>query len=174
MKILSILLIVLGLGVSPLAAQEIYRVVDEHGNVTYTDQKPSDDAEPMKLPELNVLQGEEEETLPIEPGNGEVESRPLEFGFETPQDGGVISTADGSVPVRVSINIDVPPTAELVIFFNGQPQEPVHTLELTLDEVPPGDHELRAVLQTPAGRAIASTDPIRFEVRELGANWQEQ
>ena len=31
------------------ARAEIYKVVDEHGNVTYTDQKPSPDAVPVQL-----------------------------------------------------------------------------------------------------------------------------
>ena len=43
----------------PLAAQsggEIYKVVDEHGNVTYTDQRPSEGAVPMDLPPLSVVE----------------------------------------------------------------------------------------------------------------------
>lgn len=42
----------------PLFAQEsggIYKVVDEEGNVTYTDQRPNDAAVPMDLPELSVI-----------------------------------------------------------------------------------------------------------------------
>ena len=39
-----------------LAAQgEIYKVVDKDGNVTFTDQRPSDTAQPMDLPPLSVI-----------------------------------------------------------------------------------------------------------------------
>ena len=44
---------------APLAAQssgEIYKVVDEHGNVTFTDQRPSSGAQPMDLPPLSVIE----------------------------------------------------------------------------------------------------------------------
>ena len=44
---------------APLAAQstgEIYKVVDEDGNVTFTDQRPSAQAQPMDLPPLSVIE----------------------------------------------------------------------------------------------------------------------
>ena len=34
---------------------QIYKVVDEDGNVTFTDQKPSSNAEPVDLPPLSVI-----------------------------------------------------------------------------------------------------------------------
>ncbi|MFW5816148.1 MAG: DUF4124 domain-containing protein, partial [Wenzhouxiangella sp.] len=50
LPILRFLLAGLWLIGTSAVAQPIYRVVDEQGNVTYTDQKPSEDAEPLDLP----------------------------------------------------------------------------------------------------------------------------
>ena len=36
----------------------IYKIVDEDGNVTFTDQVPSDGTAPMALPELSVIKSD--------------------------------------------------------------------------------------------------------------------
>ena len=41
---------------APAASANIYKVVDEDGNVTYTDQKPSPGAQPVDLPPLSVVE----------------------------------------------------------------------------------------------------------------------
>jgi len=159
----TLLLIVLALAITPLAAQEIYRVVDEHGNVTYTDQKPDEEADPLELPELNVLGDDDEAPLPETDTEAQQEpSGPLGFEIVSPADGDVVEA--GSVHVEMDSNVAIPPTARIVLFLNGQPQEPIRTMDITLDQVPPGPYQLRAELQTPEGRQLAETDTIRIEV----------
>jgi len=100
---LNILLAVcaLMLPVAPTFAQPIYRVVDENGNVTYTDQKPSDDAVPMVLPEISVIS---ETAPPIEPiGSGDTTSsavQPFQMEIVEPADGSVIANALGQIDLR--------------------------------------------------------------------------
>ena len=99
-------------------AQDIYRVVDENGNVTYTDQKPSDDAQPMQLPELNVLEGDLETGVdPL----AEAESPSLDFRIEQPAGGATITPEAGMLDVRMSIGIEIPPTARITLVLDGQP-----------------------------------------------------
>lgn len=159
-------LLALALFAMPLAAQEIYRVVDEHGNVTYTDQKPEDGGEPVDLPELNVL-GDDEEEPPLPEAEADVAidaeaAGPLGFEIVSPADGEMVE--GGSVQVEIDSNVAIPPTAQIVLFLNGQPQEPIRTLDVTLDDIPPGPYQLRAELQTPEGRQLAETGSVRFEV----------
>ena len=161
-----ILLLIIG---TPLTAQEIYRVVDQDGNVTYTDQKPDDDADPVNLPEINVLG--DDDPLPIEEPEA---TEPLEFWIDRPTDGEVVQAAGNSVEIEMSVNLEVPPTAQIVLFLNGQPQEPVHSLEVTLDQMPAGEYLLRAELQTVGGRKLAGSDSVRFEVAATGADSERQ
>ena len=44
------------LSVSVVWAADIWKVVDEDGNVTYTDQQPKDGSKPMDLPELSIIE----------------------------------------------------------------------------------------------------------------------
>ncbi len=161
---------------APAVAQPIYKVVDEDGNVTYTDQKPSDDAEPEDLPEINVLSTDDEETSEIlegaaAPEAGDADERePLGFRFEIPSDGQTIESGGDGLPIELNSNVSIPATALIVLYLNDQPQPPIQTLEATLDDIGPGAHRLRAELQTAGGRVLAETETIEFVIEpEPGA-----
>src|SRR5690625_5795970 len=69
-------------------AQEIYRVVDKDGNVTYTDTKPDDNARPIELTEVNVLEGVSEEEVDevIEQVVAENQHNSMDFRIMQPAD----------------------------------------------------------------------------------------
>lgn len=146
-------------------AEPIYRVVDEQGNVTYTDQKPSDDAEPLDLPDISVISenAPEVESL-ISPDAPASDVEPFQMTIAEPDDGSVIANADGRIDIRLDSNLDIPPAAQLVVYLNGQPQPPVRTLELSLTDLSPGDYRLHAELQTPSGRKLAETESVRVQL----------
>ena len=49
-------LVFLILPLAVFSQSEIFKVVDEDGNVTFTDQRPNNAAEPMDLPPLSVIE----------------------------------------------------------------------------------------------------------------------
>ncbi len=170
---LKILVAVCGLMVAAAYAQPIYRVVDENGNVTYTDQKPSDDAEPMDLPDISIIN----ETAPAietivaeEPEASGVE--PFRMQIAEPTEGSVIANAQGQIDLRLDSNLDIPPAAQIVVLVNGEPMPPIRELEVSLSDLPPGEHELQAYLQTPTGRKLAETQAVsvRLVIANSGAN----
>jgi hypothetical protein len=150
-------------------AQPIYRVVDENGNVTYTDQKPSDDAEPLNLPEISVIS----ETTPVverivtEPA-ASPGVQPFQMQIVEPAPGSIITNAEGQIDLRLESNLDIPPAAQIVVLVNDQPQPPIRDMELSLLDLPPGDYELKAHLQAPSGRKLAETQSV--SVRLVGAD----
>jgi hypothetical protein len=157
LPIATLILLALAL---PAAAQEIYRVVDENGNVTYTDQKPSDDAEPMELPELNVLEGELGESA--ENPLADTGSRSRDFRIEQPADGAVFTPQGDSLEIAMGIAIEVPPTARIVLVLDGRELAPVRSLDASIPAPEPGEHRLFARLETPSGRVLGTTDPVTF------------
>ncbi len=147
-----------------LFAQPIYKVVDEEGNVTYTDQKPDESADPVELPELNVLdRGEEEAVIAAEPEQAEPREH-LEFVITSPDDEAVLDS--DSVTVTLESSIDLPPTTLVVIYLNDIPQPPVQSLAVRYEGVGGGEHHLRAELQTQSGRVLAATEPVSFRVAD--------
>ena len=60
------------------AFAQVYKTVDEDGNVVYTDQAPKDGAEPMKLPPLSVVEAPTyEEIARSEPDAADDEGKEL-------------------------------------------------------------------------------------------------
>ncbi len=162
MKILLVL-ILLGFSAS-LIAQPIYKVVDEEGNVTYTDQKPDDGADPVDLPDLNVLdRGEEEAVIAAEPEETEQREH-LEFVITSPEDEEVLDS--DSVTVSLDSSVDLPPTTQVVVYLNDIAQPPLQSLAARYDGIGGGEHDLRAELQTQSGRVLAETETISFQVAD--------
>ncbi len=163
MKTLSMILLLSVLLAASAQAQEIYRVVDEHGNVTYTDQKPDDDAEPMVLPELNVLEGGADALPEVDPANDTAApQQAMNFRIEQPADGQTITLLGSSLKVIMASDIDIPPSAEIVLILDGQALKPVHSLETGVHVSEPGLHRLEARLQTPSGRLLGGAGPVIF------------
>lgn len=148
-----------------IQAQPIYKVVDENGNVTYTDQRPSNDAEPMELPELNVLDSRAAPAnLPTDPEESEVE--PLRLTISSPQNEENIFGTGNTLSVSLESSIEIPRTAQIILYLNDEAQDPIRSLNYTFDFVPRGEHTLRAELQTPSGRVLAETETVTFHMRQ--------
>lgn len=173
MKIASIVLITL-LASPTVLAQPIYKIVDEYGNVTYTDQKPSDEAEPMELPGLNVLDGDAvpEPVLAPEPRGAPVEAA-MTFEIVSPVSGETVWTDGSSVTVQLASSIDLPPGALVAVVVDGVAQEPVNGLAVRLGGLDPGEHRIHAVLRTAAGRVLSETEPVSFTLRQASGSYPD-
>lgn len=157
---------------SSLVAQPIYKVRDADGNIVYTDQKPSEDASPLELPELGIMEEDGPALLgtlapePAPEANLDPNIEPLDLVILHPQDGMQFSLADGAgLPVELDSNIELPPSAQIVLFINDQPQEPIRQMAIILAGLEAGNYRLRAELQSPSGRLLARTDELIFSVR---------
>lgn len=151
-------------------AQEIYRVVDKDGNVTYTDTKPDDNARPIDLPEVNVLEGDSEEEIAeaIEQAEAENQHHSMGFRITQPADGSTVDPGSDALTVVMDIGIDVPPTAQIVLVLDDEALPPIHDLEAEIAPPAPGSHVLFARLETPSGKVLGKTEPVRFTLREGG------
>lgn len=142
-------------------AQPIYKVEDEHGNITYTDQKPDEDADPIDLPEVNVV-GETSPQIDeviTDPADDE-SVEPFEMALVEPEDGSLLANAEGRIDVTLSSNLAIPAAAEIVMYLNDEPQPAVTGTEVSFTGLEPDQYRLRAELQTPSGRVLATTPEI--------------
>ena len=169
----------------PLAAAaegEIYRVVDEDGNVTFTDQRPSDSAQPMDLPPLSVIesaieQTEEapsaatsEEEEPRAPTPRELRSQYRDFRITQPaQEETFWGTAN---TVVVAWGASQPPLSDMSarLYVDGTPQDvpAAGNVSLTLDR---GEHTVYAELLDARKRRIVTTERVTFFVHQASVNF---
>ena len=152
---------------------DIYRVVDENGNVTYTDQPPQDGAQPMDLPDLSVIQTETPpEPPPVreEEKSGAMSSREMrrlynDFTITQPQDEetfwGTANTVvvgwGGSAPLQAGMTVK--------LYVDGVAQDVTgsNNISLTLDR---GAHTVRVELFNGGRRPLVTSPTVTFFVKQ--------
>ena len=171
MRISSLLIsIIVLLLCGTLLAQPIYKVVDEDGKVTYTDQKPDSDAEPIDLPEVNVVGSDSEAIKDVVAGTADEDaSETFEIVISEPADGSLIANEEGRIDLTITSNLDIPAAAEMVVYINDRPQPAVQSSEISFTDLAPDEYRLRAELQTPSGRVLATTEEITTRLIAVGS-----
>jgi hypothetical protein len=164
-----------------LAAQ-VYKVVDENGNVTYTDTAPKDGSAPMDLPEISVVETDYTNEVVVTPpseadaavdGAGGMTPRELRQAFRdfrllspTPEE--TFWGTGNVVVVSWGANAPYEPGMSVSVVVDGQAHDADvnSNLPVTLDR---GEHSVHAVLRDPRGRRVTATDSVKFYVKQASA-----
>ena len=159
---------------SPLMAQ-VYKVVDENGNVTFTDRPPADGSKPMDLPPLSVIETpvyqvpsnqvateEEDEEIPLKTLRRDYR----DFAIISPLAEASIWAPEQAVSIAWNVGKQLQAGMKVTIFVNGkllttssQPIIPAGVLER-------GEHTVTAQLKDARNRTIATAAPVTFYVRQ--------
>lgn len=162
----------------PLLAQEsggIYKVVDEEGNVTYTDQRPNDAAVPMDLPELSVIKTDPapaaaaptaaEDQADRPPTRRELQRQFSDFRILQPQQEETFWGTANTVVVAWGGSQPIPPELSVRLYVDGQPRDVAGSgsVTLTLDR---GEHQVYAELLDARKRPIVTTERVTFFIKQ--------
>jgi hypothetical protein len=175
-------LVVLLFPLTVFSQGEIFKVVDEDGNVTFTDQRPSSEAQPMDLPPLSVIESDIQVPEAASAGSeaAAAEEKPLtprelkrkfsDFRITSPQQEQTFWGTANTVVVTWGSTQPVPPEMSVLLFVNGESQKAPASggVTLTLDR---GEHQVHAELRDARNRRIVTTDTITFFVKQHSANF---
>ena len=170
------------LSVSLAWAADVWKVVDEDGNVVYTDQPPEDGSPPMKLPELSIIETDiQVNQTPAganAAGDGEVkaltsgELRKLyrDFRIIRPLPEETFWGTASTVVVTWGSTTPITPDLNVRLFVDGKAQEApaAGAVSLTLDR---GEHKVFAELRDSRNRRIMKTKPVTFFVKQNSVNF---
>lgn len=150
--------------------KKIYRTVDEDGNVTYTDQPPSDDAEPVELDPITTVPAPETGTRSErnrDRDDDAASSHPGYDGLEI-----VYPTADeairhngGQVPFRLRLrpeDVELGESHRVEILLDGSVQGSGRSLTITVGPVDRGPHEVSARVVDAGGNVLAQSPAVNF------------
>lgn len=165
------LLLMLMLAALPAVADEIYRTTDEDGNVVFTDQPPSDDAEPITLDPLTTVPAQQPR-VPETPGDTGADEgdAATTAGYEgvrvayPPADQAVRHNG-GMVPIRVTLRPEGVGLAEghtVVVVLDGEAHGAGRGMEVTVGPLDRGPHRVRARIVDRGGRVVTESPSIRF------------
>lgn len=167
----------------PLAAQstgEIYKVVDKDGNVTFTDQRPSEGAQPLDLPPLSVIESD----IPVPPADGtatpvgeeqapslrDLQRQFRDFRITQPQQEETFWGTANTVVVAWGSGQPIPPEFSARLHVDGQPRDVPGSgsVTLTLDR---GEHTVYVELLDSRKRPVARTETITFFVKQASVGF---
>ncbi|MFO7786143.1 MAG: DUF4124 domain-containing protein [Halospina sp.] len=154
---------------SPVAG-EVYRHVDENGNVTYSDEPADDDSEAMELEplsEVNLPDGaaRERRDRDDEPegdsGNDEQQ------GYESieitePEHDSAFWRGDGLVVVRLQSQPSLRSGHRYALELDGERTRESRDTSFTLENMDRGTHEVVIHVINANGETISSSDVTRF------------
>lgn len=174
MRTLLLLLLLLLLLPATVAAERIYRSTDDEGNPLFTDDPPSDDAEPVELDPLTTVPATEtgSDARTGQPDGAPEDAAPPD---DAPPYRGIAVTyppADqavrhngGIVPFRVALEpaeAALRPGHEVQILLDGELRGSGSKLQVSVSPVNRGPHTVRARVVDGSGQAIVTSEPVDF------------
>ncbi len=173
MKHLLILLLCTLLGAT--ASAQVYRVVDENGNVTFTD-RPPEDAEPVDLGPTNTTPPPTTGLYPTPPprvtdeGDG---ASGYEIAITSPADQTIIPRGPGNFSVSASVSPALESGHMLQLLLDGQPrQEPQAGSSWALTNVFRGEHKVTVAVIDGDGKQLATSEPVTVYVFRPSSNFR--
>jgi len=174
--ILILMACLLTLTSSPLMAQ-VYKVVDEDGNVTFTDQAPYGGAKPIELKPISVVEAPIYETPPKRTAEGaegdeenqmsirELRRAYSDFAIVSPQSEQSIYHPESAVAVIWRTAKQLQTGMQVTVSINGKPLATTTEPLIEAPELDRGEHTVTAVLTDRRNRNIATAEPVTFFVQ---------
>lgn len=152
------------------AGAEVYKWVDEQGNVHYGDLPPGGQpTEPLKLPGLSTYQNR-----PVPPATTEPAAEEQAFSGYTkveiaqPEPGSAVRANDQRVVVAVALEPHLQEGHAVEILLDGSPVgEPYSGTAVELSGVYRGQHSLQARVVDAAGQQLAASPVVTFTLRQV-------
>ncbi len=170
------------------ANAEVYKLVDEDGNVTYTDRAPDLDAEPIELRGLSVIAPQKPvphpladsesttETAEPEPQEEVTSIRELRKGY---RDFAIVSPTqdqnfwgtDNQLTAAWNTRYRLQQGMTVIFYLDGEAQIPTTSAVISLTNVYRGEHVIYAELKDARNRRIAVTEPVTFHMKQYSVNF---
>ncbi len=156
---------------------QIYKTVDENGNVTYTDRPPEDGSAPIKLPPISVIETPVYEPPARVDKNGadskdgqELSLRELrkfyaDFAIVAPQQEESIWHPEKAMTVAWSTLNQLKEGMQVAIYIDGKLQSKTTERTIAVPQLDRGEHKVEAQLTDAKNRGIATAEPVIFFIK---------
>lgn len=164
--------LIIGVLLSLSATAEIYKSVDESGNVVFSDRPADADAVPVelqqpttytprKLPTTRGQTAPEEEAETPKPAA----SSYTRVEIVSPEQDETIRDNTGQVAVSIALQPRLRPGHSLTLVMDGAVLvENLKTTSLPMSNIDRGSHELRVLVMDDQGREVGSSEPVTFHL----------
>ncbi|MCG6870614.1 MAG: DUF4124 domain-containing protein [Gammaproteobacteria bacterium] len=163
----------------PLAAQQIYRYVDEQGNVTFTsDPPPGVNAHPVSVSPVNAIGSDIIAPPPATSAKAEVgaeitEKPGPETGYQTfaitsPEEGSSVRSNDGDITISLTLDPALRESDTIYLYMDGAKIAEGDYVSFFLQNVNRGTHLVHAeVRDRSSGTTLKKTRPVTITVQRV-------
>ncbi len=152
------------------AASEIYKSYDENGNVVFSDQPPSPDAQPIDLPEANIVNSVPASPRPVRRDDG-LDQIPLALQMLTPSDEETFWGTSQNLDVSFDVQPELRPGMQIAIYIDDNREAVIRTSRTTISSIDRGTHTIRAELLDSRGNVLDNTDTRTFFMKQYSSNF---
>jgi hypothetical protein len=174
------------IGTPPAWAVNIYKIVDEEGNVIYTDQPPAPGAQPLNLRELSVVPrpeyapppgttaapGSDEpsaQAKPEVPSLLELRRRYSDFRLVSPAPDQTFTGTANLATIAWDTGLSLLPGMAVRVYVDDEPMEPTTSDVIATERLDRGTHTTNAELLGPSGEVVATAGPVTFYMFQASA-----
>lgn len=159
---------------SPLMAQ-VYKVVDEDGNVTFTDKPPADGSQPIDLAPISVIEAPTYEKAREATETDEAEKEMSlgymrrvyrDFAITSPTQEESVWKPDGPVPVTWATRTELQQGMQVILYLDNKRHTATIQPMIPLSGLDRGEHTLKAELRDSRNRIVVTAETITFFVRQ--------
>jgi hypothetical protein len=157
------------------ASAQVYRVVDENGNVTFTD-RPPENAERVEVGPTNTAPPPATDLYPT-PAPKPADKADAESGYKVaitaPANETIIPRGPGNFSVTASVTPALGRGHKLQLLLDGQPrQDPQAGGSWALTNVFRGEHNLTVAVIDGDGKQLATSEPVTVFVFRPSSNFR--
>ncbi|MBT8070444.1 MAG: DUF4124 domain-containing protein [Xanthomonadales bacterium] len=186
---LFLILLIMALVIPASSAMaQVYKVVDENGNVTYTDQPPGDGSKPVELAPISVIetpeykktarelaaeaeaearaQGKEPEAK--EESLRTLRARYRDFAIISPQQEEAVWSPEGPVSIAWNTGTQLMPGMKVAVTVDGKRLASGTERLIMVPGLERGEHTVGAELTDSRNRRVATAQPVTFFIRQPG------
>ena len=140
-----------------LAAETVYKTVDEDGNIIFTD-KPSADSEEIKIKELQTIENPNPAKYKAPAKQATVKDVAYsKLSVTSPENGAGIRNNAGNIRISVALEPGLKPGHRLVILMDGKEVSTGSATSVSLNNVDRGSHSIAVSVVDGNGKKLISS-----------------
>ncbi len=153
--------------ISSLASAELYRWVDDKGNVHFSDT-PTKQAEKYTPPPLQTVPAWPASDFTSKPTTNKTKYKYKSISISSPTNDQVFNAAEKKL---ITVSIKIEPalnTAEghvLAFYLDGQLHEKGSSTHYAFQNLPRGTHTVSATVLNNKGKKLKSSEPVSFHIQ---------
>ncbi|WP_455212214.1 DUF4124 domain-containing protein [Kaarinaea lacus] len=171
---ISLLLAIITLAVNAsLLSAQVYKQVDEEGNVTYSDAPQKKGDQPISLPEPTTIKiTPAPKSSTSEGSNKPKQSKTVKYDsveIVTPANDEAIRSNSGDITIQISSSPALHKNHLYAVLVDGSKVQETAAASVTLTNLDRGSHTILIQVQDEQEQTLASSSPITFHLLRASA-----